>query len=84
MKRGVCREGDFLQIRILSEKLCLVSISALSQVKRKYKKKKKKNSPNHNANKYLWYRLKFLLTVYQGQKKLGLPRVIYEHREISV
>ena len=42
MKRGVCREGDFLQIRILSEKLCLASISALSQVKRKYKEKKKK------------------------------------------
>lgn len=83
MKRGVCREGDFLQIRILSEKLCLASISALFQVKRKCKKKKK-NSPNHNANKYLWYRLKFLLTVYQGQKELGLPRVIYEHREISV
>lgn len=82
MKRGVCREGDFLQIRILSEKLCLASISALFQVKRKCKKKK--NSPNHNANKYLWYRLKFLLTVYQGQKELGLPRVIYEHREISV
>ena len=51
---------------------------------KKVQEKKKKNSPNHNANKYLWYRLKFLLTVYQGQKKLGLPRVIYEHREISV
>ena len=47
------------------------------------KKEKKQNSPNHNANKYLGYRPKFLLTVYQVKKELGLPRVIYEHREIS-
>lgn len=52
MKRGVCREGDFLQIRILSEKLCLASISALFQVKRKCKKKKKTVQITMQINTY--------------------------------
>lgn len=83
MKRGVCREGDFLQIRILWEKLFSLHLCTFPSEK-KVQEKTKWNSPNHNANKYLWYRLKFLLTAYQGKKELRLPRVIYEHREISV